>query len=256
MNLEAEKKLTIEIAHQAGDVMREYWNIDQQVQRKSDGSPVTIADKTINRLVIERLTEIYPDDVVIGEEESTGDYGMGRRWICDPIDGTKAYTWRVPTAMFSLALVIDGVPVLGVCYEPITDLMYVGLKNEGAFCNGRRLQVNQQDFASGILGTISSQYRIRKQARYFDALLEKRVDMAAFSGAVAKCVRVADGTFVGYLEELLDPHDVAASYVIVTEAGGKMTAPDGSVLDFSIGFKGAVVSNSLVHDELIDMINN
>ena len=94
--------------------MRQYFDIDQEGEWKDDGTPVTIADTAINRLVIERIVEAFPEDGVIGEEESNTEYGMGRKWFCDPIDGTKAYTWGVATAMFSLGLVVDGVPVAGV----------------------------------------------------------------------------------------------------------------------------------------------
>ena len=92
------------IAREAGDIMRRYFDGDQQRQTKADGTPVTIADTTINSLVIQRLHETFPDDGVIGEEESTAGYGLGRKWLCDPVDGTKAFTWGVPTAMFSLEI--------------------------------------------------------------------------------------------------------------------------------------------------------
>lgn len=249
-----ELETALSIAREAGEIMRHYFDGDQQRTIKSDGTPLTIADTTINRMVIERLTAALPDDGVIGEEESTAGYGMGRKWFCDPIDGTKAFTWGVPTAMFSLGLVIDGQPVLGVCYEPMTDRMYRAVRGGGAFLCDQPIHVNDKTLETGILGTISSHYRIRTQAAYLDELLARRVDMAAFSGAVAKCVRVAEGRFVGYIEELVNAHDVAASHVIVEEAGGKITALDGTPIDYSHTFKGAIVSNGLVHDELVRIV--
>ena len=243
-----------QLAEEAGEIMRTYFTGEQQREIKSDGSPLTVADTLINSHVIERLREEFPDDGVIGEEESTVEYGTGRIWFCDPIDGTKAFTWGVPTAMFSIALVVDGKPVLGVAYEPITDQMYTAICGEGAYCNGRRLHVNELGLGEGIFGAISSHYRIRYGAPYLDALLERQVDMAAFSGAVAKCVRVAEGRFVGYIEELLNGHDVAASQVIVEEAGGKITGLDGRPLDYSRPFKGAIVSNGRVHKELVTIV--
>ncbi len=96
------------ISKQSGTIMLEYFDGDQQRKMKQDGSPVTVADTAINAMVIAELSKAFPGDIVIGEEESTGGYGLGRRWFCDPIDGTKAFTWGVPTAMFSLGLVVDG----------------------------------------------------------------------------------------------------------------------------------------------------
>src|SRR3990170_3369867 len=81
--------------------------ISRKSLSKKENSQVTIADKLINSLVIERLVTEFPNDGVIGEEESNTEYGAGRKWFCDPIDGTNAYIWGVPTAMFSLALVVD-----------------------------------------------------------------------------------------------------------------------------------------------------
>lgn len=234
--------------------MRRYFDGDQERVTKEDGSPLTIADTMINRMVIEQLEAALPDDGVIGEEESTAEYGMGRKWLCDPIDGTKAFTWGTPTAMFSLALVVDGQPVVGVCYEPMLDKLYWATIGGGAYCNDQPIRVNDETLETGILGTISSQYRLRRAAPYIDALLDKNVNMAAFSGAVAKCVRVAEGRFVGYIEELVNGHDVAASQVIVTEAGGRITGMEGNDLDYSRPFKGAIVSNGIVHDELARIV--
>ncbi len=245
------------IAELAGTIMRHYFDGDQQREIKHDGTPLTIADTTINRMVVEELAAPFPNDVVIGEEGSTGEYGQGRRqWFCDPIDGTKAFTWGVPTAMFSLALVVDGAPVLGVCYEPMLDRLYWAVTGQGAFCNGQRIHVNDQTLKTGILGTISSHFRIRNEAPYFNELLKRRVDMAAFSGAVAKCMRVAEGRFVGYIEELLNAHDIAASQVIVEEAGGKITDLNGETLDYTQPFKGAIASNGRIHDELVAIVSS
>lgn len=242
-----------DIARKAGEIMRRYFDGDQQREKKSDGTPVTVADTTINSMVIDALSQDFPGDIVIGEEESTGGYGSGRRWFCDPIDGTKAFTWGVPTAMFSLGLVVDGQPVLGVCYEPMLDQLYFATIGGGAYRNDVQIHVNDQTLENGILGTISSQYRLRRHAPYVDALLDhpSRIDMAAFSGAVAKVVRIAEGRFVGYIEELVNPHDMAACQVILTEAGGRVTDMQGNAYNYTKPFKGTIASNGLVHGELV-----
>lgn len=250
----AELEVATRIAYKAGDIMQMYFRDGQERIIKDDGTPLTIADTTINRMVIDELTKHFPEDLVIGEEESTGGYGLGRRWLCDPIDGTKAFTWGVPTAMFSLALVIDGTPTVGAAYEPQLDALYTAVTGEGAFCNGQPLSVNNDSLASGILATVSSPGRIRNQAAYLGELIDSKVDMATFSGAVAKSVRVAEGRFVGYLEEMVSPYDMAAVDVIVTEAGGKLTDFNGELLDYINGFKGAVVSNGAIHNELLQVI--
>lgn len=248
--LEFAKKL----AYEAGEVMRRSFTGEIEWQTKADGTPITKADIDINHTVIEAIKQAFPNDEIIGEEESTTEYGMGRMWFCDPIDGTGAFIWGIPTAMFSLALVVDGRPELGVAYEPMTDRLYWAVRGAGAYCNGRRLQVNTQSLHEGIVAVTSSHWRISRKVSYIERMLDQRISLAGFSGAVAKSLRIAEGRFVGYIEEVVNAYDMAAAHVIIEEAGGKITGLDGSPLDYSRPFKGAIVSNALVHDELVAFV--
>lgn len=234
--------------------MREYFWADQQVITKEDSSPLTIADTMINAMVIDQLHAGFPDDGVVGEEESTAEYGMGRRWVCDPIDGTKAFTMRVPTAMFSLALVIDGQPVMGVAYEPMLDQLYTAASGQGAYRNGERLHVNANRLDEGVLATTGSHFRLRKKAPFLDPLLDRSVRLTVPGGAVMGCVQVANGNYAGYIEELANLHDIAAGHIIVVEAGGKVTDPFGRPLNYTAPHKGALLSNGILHDELTELM--
>lgn len=253
MNYEIELATAKQIAAEAGEIMRRYFRADQQRVIKDDGTPLTIADTTINRMVIERLEAVFPEDGIIGEEESTADYGMGRKWFCDPIDGTKAFTWSVPTAMFSLGLVVDGRPVMGVCYEPMLDRLYWAVAGQGAYCNDQKLAVNQAELANGVLA-ISSSPSDYRSGGVMARLIESGVTSAVFSGAVYKSSAVADGRFMGYVETKVNAHDMAAIQVVVEEAGGRVTDLRGNEYDYTQPFRGTLVSNGLVHDELLGII--
>src|SRR3989344_7133750 len=196
------KELSISkvIALKAGDVMLKYFDIDQEVEDKEDGSPVTIADKLINDLAIEELAKSFPEDVVIGEERSTGDFGSGRLWYCDPIDGTIGYTWGSPTAMFSLALVIDGEPVVAVTYDPFLKRMYSAVKGQGSLMNEKKLSVSNFGLDKGVIAVTSGIYKIFARPPFIKALIEAKAKMACFSGAVYKSCLVARGRFAGYIE--------------------------------------------------------
>jgi fructose-1,6-bisphosphatase/inositol monophosphatase family enzyme len=242
------------IALKAGEIMKKYFfAADQEVKRKEDGSPVTIADTTINSMVIQELQKNF-DDGIIGEEESTADYGLGRRWLCDPIDGTKAFVWGVPTSMFSLGLVIDGVPQFGVIYDPYLDLFYWGAKGEGSYCSDQKLEVKKADLAGEHVAMTSSIGKIINEPQIAQKLLDKKVRLVTFSGAIYKACLIARGKLVGYFEGGIGAHDMAAVQVIVEEAGGKATAFNGTPLDYSKPFKGALVSNSIVHDQLVEIL--
>lgn len=249
-----ELDFAVKLAHQAGNIMLEYFDANQKVETKSDGTPVTNADKLINKLVIDEVMKFFPDDDVVGEEASTIIHsGRSRRWFCDPIDGTKPFTWGVPTSMFSLGLVVNDRPVLGVVYDPFLNRLYSGVAGRGSFCNEKRLQVSRVSLDKGFVSVMGSIERIRSSLppKYLQALIDLGVQLTCFSGGVYKSMLVATGKSVAYIEEKVAPHDIAAMEVIVTEAGGKVTDLDGQPLDYAKAFSGAIISNSVVHDELV-----
>ncbi len=251
-----EMQVAKEIAQKAGKIMLFYFEQDDVVQRKSDGSPVTKADIEINKMVIEELQKNFNDGIV-GEEESTAEYGMGRRWICDPIDGTRAFTWGVPTAMFSLGLVIDGKSVVGVAFDPFLDRLYTAVKGGGAFCNEKIISVSSASITEQSIAVSSSTEKvltIPSQARLITKLLEKKARLASFSGSVYRACLIARGKLAGYVEKDINTHDLAAVDVIVSEAGGMLTDFQGKPLDYSKAFKGAVISNVVTHDDILDCV--
>jgi myo-inositol-1(or 4)-monophosphatase len=246
-----------ELAREAGDIMRKYFDGDQQTQIKGDGTPVTIADTTINKLVIERIAAQFPGDGVVGEEESTAEYGMGRRWICDPLDGTFPFTIGVPTSTFSLAFVVDGRPVMGVAYHPQLDHTYWAVHGGGAFCDDRRLKVSADNIESATIATPAEYVSSRFIGSTFMnkvLALEKR--LAIFDGAVMRGCLVASGHMAGFPHPMVKPHDIAAAHLLVEEAGGKVTGLKGEPIDYSKYFEGAILSNGVVHDDLLALFKD
>lgn len=242
------------VANKAGKIMRQYFDGDQQKQIKEDGSTVTVADTLINSMVIEELAVAFPHDGLIGEEESTTEYGMGRKWFCDPIDGTKAYTWGTPTSMFSLALVVDGKPVVGVVYDPFLGRMYYAVRGSQSYCDDSPLRVNDKQLKEGVVAVTSSVERMSEGIPYLHTLAAMGVSMATFSGAIYKAVLVAKGRMVAYVESIVNAHDMAAVQLVVEGAGGKVTGMDGKPLDYSRPFKGAIVTNGTVHGEITKIV--
>ncbi len=249
---ETELKIAKDIALKAGKIMLEYFDGDQGLEHKdiAGATEVTIADKKINSMVIKELSKHF-DDGIIGEEESTSDYGSGRKWICDPIDGTRAFVIGIPSATFSLALVVDGVPIIGVAYDPFLDKLYWATKGQGSFCNGKPLAVSGNKLRGHYVLMPSNPKKIIADTKLINNLLETGARLDSIYGAVYKSCLVARGRAVGYLEKLVNPHDIAAVHVIVEEAGGKVTGYDGRELDYTKPFKGAILSNKVCHDELV-----
>ncbi|HXY18145.1 MAG TPA: inositol monophosphatase [Candidatus Nitrosopolaris sp.] len=237
------------LARKAGQIILDYFKADQKISYKTDNTPVTVADKLINSHVIERIAQTYPDHGVVGEEESTERTDQENVWICDPIDGTKAFTWGLPTAMFSLALVTEGRPVLGAAYDPFLDRMFTGIHGQGAFCNGEQLSVSKDNLQTGIMAATAEIEKFRTER--YKYILDRGIRLAVFSGFVYKMCLVAEGRLVGHTEDNVGRHDIAAMDVIIQEAGGRVTDFADKPLDYSRPFKGTVVSNGVVHDELL-----
>ena len=133
-------KFAKDIAYKAGKIMIKYFEDNSEVSYKLDQTIVTKADTEINQYLIKRVKETFPTHSVDGEEEQFGKSNYV--WVCDPIDGTAMYARGIPVAVFSLALVIEGVPTIGVVYDPFTDSMYSAIKDKGAYKNNKKISVN------------------------------------------------------------------------------------------------------------------
>lgn len=253
MAYEKELAFAKKMAHEAGEVMRKYYRIDQQVEFKSDHehSPVTIADTEINDLLIRRVQELFPDDGVLGEEASWNP-DRDRVWVCDPIDGTSAYIIKMPMSMFSLALVVGGQPVVAVAYNPWIDDMYTAVVDQGAYRNEAPIHVSSKGWGEGthITGTRGRIYRGVKEH------LTNVPNVYAYDvlGGVFKGCLVAEGAVEAWVFEHEGAHDVAATKLIVKEAGGKVTDIDGNEQRYDKPINGALLTNGHVHDELLNII--
>lgn len=139
--LEFAKKLALE----AGEIALHYFGFETESTRKEDNTPLTVADTEINDLVIKRISAAYPNHSIYGEESSEIKEGSEYIRVCDPIDGTMAFSCGIPSFVFSLALVdqSNGQPVLGVIYDPIMKNMYWAHKGSGAYRNDKKISVSQ-----------------------------------------------------------------------------------------------------------------
>ena len=246
----------VEIAKYAGEEIRNNFNSINSIEYKSDRTPVTEIDKRINHYLIEKVSEKYPEHSVIGEEEVSSN-NSSNVWVCDPVDGTGMFTHSIPVCVFSLALVVDGEVQVGVVYDPFLDNMYTAVKGEGAYCNGKEIHVNQKHL--GDLG-----YRVNfemwNNAKYdtmnivHDLLPKVRVSEI---GSVARsCMAIASGGFSCDLFPGVDHGncDIAASSLIVEEAGGKVTDFHGNKQRYDTSIDGAIITNGISHDEILEVV--
>ena len=245
-----------EIAIYAGKTMMEFYNDTIDLNYKEDKTVVTIVDKQINRYLIEKVKEKYPMHAVNGEEEN---YNNSNEyvWVCDPLDGTGMYVNHIPVFVFSLALVHNGEPIVGVIYNPNEKKMYYAIKGQGAYCNDIKIFVNNKKF--GDLGYKTNVEIFNNNIIDEVSLIKelKRNSKISSIGSVARsCMAIATGDFSCDIFPGTSHGncDIAASYLIVTEAGGKVTNLYGENQRYDKDIKGSIISNGISHNDILEIV--
>ena len=220
-----------DIAYKAGKIMLKYFEVDNHASYKFDQTIVTKADTEINEYLIKRVRETFPTHSVDGEEKQFGKSNYV--WVCDPVDGTAMYARHIPVAVFSLALVVDGTPMVGVVYDPFTDSLYSAIRGQGAYKNDKEINVNDID-------------------------LGKKTYFISIGSIIRACMCVADGDFnLAIFPGTKHKNcDIAAVEVIVEEAGGKVTDLFGNEQRYDKDINGAIISNGKVHSGVISVLKN
>jgi histidinol phosphatase-like enzyme (inositol monophosphatase family) len=144
MTFEKELEVARRIAGEAGRLALENHARGFESETKADDSPVTSADRANERLITKLLEEAFPDDGLLGEEGATRETRSGRRWIIDPIDGTRSFIRGIPTWGVMLALEAEGSVVAGACYLPALGELYSAAGGLGAYCNGQRIHCSPE----------------------------------------------------------------------------------------------------------------
>lgn len=249
-----------DLANEAGAAMLKYYGNKPQTNIKDDKTIVTIADKEINDLVIRRVHERYPDHDIDGEEASHKANQSSYVWVCDPIDGTNPFAMEIPISVFSLALVKDGESLVGVVYDPFNKKMYSAQKGGGAFCNNDSIHVSDHTLAPVSRINFDSWSAAEYDIMPVIHRITKETGVYALSpGSVTHmAMKVADGSFVANIFPGTEEKnvDIAAAKVIVEEAGGKVTNLWGNEQRYDQNIDGAIVSNGVVHDQIVGYLQN
>ncbi len=242
-------EFAVDILRQAGQLTLEWFRSGAlSVEEKGDGTPVTVADRTAERFLRRVIGERFPSDTILGEEEPDTPGTSGRRWIIDPIDGTKAFTHGVPLYCNLLALEDEQGPAIGVINLPaLKETVYAG-RGLGCFDNGTPAHVSERH---GLDGSYLSTCGFENWPP----------DQLASVRATGLSLRTwGDGygyalVATGRIEAMYDPEvalwDVAPMPVILDEAGGRFTDLSGQA-DASLGT--GLATNGHLHGALLDLL--
>jgi histidinol phosphatase-like enzyme (inositol monophosphatase family) len=242
----------IEAARAASEIALRYFRTNLIVETKADCTPVTRADRECEARIVDILSARFPDYGFLGEELGEHHGRVNARWIIDPIDGTKNFIRGIPFFATLIALEEEGEVVAGVMHAPaISDLLYAR-KGQGAFANGRQVHVSAiTDLGAAMLihGGLKD-LKVRPCWQPFLRLVDITARQRGFGDALGHSVVVCGQAEIA-LEPEIKPWDVAATKIIVTEAGGRFSDFAGSP---SIYTGSAVISNGHVHAQVLNLL--
>jgi histidinol-phosphatase len=216
------------VAKQAGGIALRHWNTGLKAETKSDASPVTLADRECERAIARALEEAFPDDGLLGEEGAAKNSRSGRRWIIDPIDGTRDFLRGNRAWAVLIGLEEAGEVVAGVSYLPAMDEMFTASRGAGAFLNGQPIRAsNISDPSQAVLCV--NQFSTIRQYGFSTGLLEWMSQFWAVRsmGGCLDAMMVARGQADLWIEAAGKPWDFAPLKIIAEEAGARFFNFDG-----------------------------
>jgi len=242
----------IQASKNAEKIIMQYYSEDIKVEIKKDMTPVTIADKKAEKIIIKTIMSKFPDHEILGEE--TGRTGESEyQWVIDPIDGTKNYMKKIPIFGTLIALVKNGEVIVGVSNLPALQEMIYAEKGKGAW----KVQGTKKRLHVSNCSRVSDSWLNSGNITRFDKLGFKNNVM----NLISDCSRqrgfgdsymyhtVCEGKFDAAIESQLSFWDIAPFAIIIPEAGGKITDLKGRSID--IRADTCVASNGRIHDEIL-----
>jgi myo-inositol-1(or 4)-monophosphatase len=243
-----------------GELIADYYRAESIVNTKGDDARnlVTDADVAAEASLVSALHSAFPDHAFLGEESYRPDDLLDEQvptWVIDPIDGTSNFAHRLPLFVVSVGLHFQGEPQVGIVHAPMLGWTFTAAQDQGAFLNGEPIRVSQgTELARAITGCDWSRdmdLRQRGLAAYADFALQGHT-VRSMGAAALGLAAVAAGWLDIYYNFSLAPWDVAAGELLVREAGGHLTALDGS--PYSIGFGPVLTSNGPLHDAALSVL--
>lgn len=252
-------KTTLLKAAEAGaKELKRFFNGSFKITNKEGiNNPVTEADHAAEKAIFEVIKADYPNHFILSEEAGEIKMDSEYKWIIDPIDGTINFANGIPICCVSIGLEHDGKIVMGAVYNPIMEEFYFAQKGFGASLNDKKISVTKKDKVVNSCLVTGFPYTYldapNGPLQVFEKLIRKGVPVRRLGSAALDLCWLAAGRFDGFYEHKLNPWDSAAGFLIVEEAGGKVTDFKGEY--YSVYQPHILATNGLIHDELLAIVN-
>jgi myo-inositol-1(or 4)-monophosphatase len=262
MTVEIDNEKILAAARQAaletGGFLKKCYGRRAEVEFKGDVNLVTRWDRESQEIIHKIIKDNFPGHSILGEEDLNVEKDKELLWLIDPIDGTTNFAHSLPMFCVSIAFMVRGGAEVGVVYVPVLDEMFYACRGGGAFLNGERIQVSAEtDLGKSLLAT-GFPYDRRESADNnvdnFNKFIVKARGIRRMGAAAIDIAYAAAGRFEGFWELKLFPWDTAAAFLMVEEAGGKVTDFSGNPFDPFM--KEIVVSNGHIHQQMLDILKS
>ncbi len=255
-----------EVAREAGARLREYFAQGVETEYKGDVDLVTVADRTVEKLIRNRLGEAFPGHGIYGEEGTRERMEGEFRWYVDPLDGTTNFAHGFPQFCVSMGLEHrpaglkpedDGALVAAVIYDPLRDELFAAERGRGATLNGRPVRVSRiGQLAEALLATgfPSHKRHANPNIHFYQEFTLRSHGVRRAGSAALDLAYVACGRCDAFWEFKLNPWDTAAGILLVEEAGGRVTDFSGG--HFRLDSREVLASNGVIHEELVGLFSD
>ena len=239
----------------AADMVRAQWGDVKEIALKGRIDLVTQTDLAVEELLLEELPRLLPGSTVLAEESHASLDPGALTWIVDPVDGTTNYAHGLPIVAVSVALWKGDRVEMSAVHVPMLGELFWAMRGQGAFLNGVRIKVSEEGNMQDSLIATGFPYSFYTEVDQI-CLRLRRVLLASqgirrLGSAAVDLAYTACGRFEGYYETGLRPWDTAAGWLLVEEAGGRVSGLDG---EYGLGGHMIVATNGRIHEDLLDLL--
>jgi len=252
------KETLIKATYEGAKVLRHYFEGEFKISNKEGiNNLVTEADHESERVIFEVIKQQFPEHFILSEESGELKMDSNYKWIIDPIDGTVNFAHGIPVCCVSIGIEKDGKMVLGAVYNPFMNEFYFAEVGKGATLNDKSIRVSEQEkvMTSCLVTGFPYTYLDMPHGplQVFDKFIRAGIPVRRLGSAALELWWVASGRFDGFYEHKLNAWDSAAGFLIVEEAGGKVTDFTGAY--YNPYQPHIIASNGKIHDELVAAVN-
>lgn len=252
------KNTLLKAIEAAAGEMRRFIDLDFKISNKEGiNNLVTEVDHASEKVIMEVIGQDFPQHHILSEECGDIVQDSAYKWIIDPIDGTVNFAHRIPICCISIGLEHEGKMIMGGIYNPYMNELFFAERGQGATLNDKKISVSRKDKVINACMVTGFPYTYLDEPngplQVFERFIRRGIPVRRLGSAAIDLAWVACGRFDGFYEHKLQAWDSAAGFLLVEEAGGRVTDMKGG--PYSPYQPGIIATNGIIHDELLTWIN-